>query len=462
MPEETLTLARYVAFARLEDLPELVVQRAKEIMLDTLSCAAAGSRKSSEECGWAVALAKELGGRAESTIWFDGTQVSPSAAALANAAMVHTVDFDDTHIDSVAHLGAGLLGAVLALGEALGSSGGEVLTAFVLGFEVAARVGNCVNKGAVHQHYKYWHPTATAGTVGCAAAAARLLGLDAEETEQAIGLGVDQAAGFRYCVDKGDFSKSLHPGWAAMRGILSAQIIRLGASGPKGLLEYPTGFCRAMCPEPRWEELTAGLGERYEILRDALKLYPTIHGSHTGIEATLRLMEAHHLDYRQIRHIRIRLAPLAKGQGVNYRPESVLASRLSIPCCISLAARKGRVTLDDFTEELLSDPEHLAFMQKVEVQPEPQFNVLYPDSGFTGEATITLQNGTQYQQLIPYPKAHPQRPASREELREKFRMLAENAWSPDRTAEVEACFASLESCPDVRALVALFQEGTPV
>ncbi len=461
MPDQTRKLAELVAHTAYEDLPPEVVERAKVVMLDTLSCAVAGYTKAPEECGWIIRMAKELGGAPESTIWMDGTKVSALAAALANSCMVHTIDFDDTHLESVAHLGSSLLGAVLSLGEKCRATGKEVLTAFVLGFEVAARVGNSVNKGAVHRHYKYWHPTATCGTIGCAAACAKLLKLDAQETEMALGLGIDQAAGFRYCIDRGDFSKSLHPAWAAMRGVMAAQLIAIGANGPVGLLEYPTGFCAAMCDAPVLDYLDEGLGTDWAILQDALKLYPTIHGSHSGIEATLNLVLEHDLQPEEIAHVLIRLSPLAKGQGVNYAPSNVLAARLSIPCCIAIAITQRRVTLDDFTEERIHDPDFLAYMQKVAVEPEPDFHQRYPDSGFTSEATITTTDGRTFTCLVPYCKAHPKRPVTQADLKEKYDMLAGITWSPERARQVYDLCTRLETQADIGALIALFQEGEP-
>lgn len=449
MKEYTKELAAFVAGTGYQDIPDEVRERACAVMADTLACAVAGYTKAPEECSWAIAMAREMGGREESTVWFTGEKVSPMAAGMANSTMVHTIDFDDTHLESVAHLGAGLLGTVFALGEKLHSSGSDVIAAFVLGFDVAARVGNSVNKGAVHHHYKYWHPTATAGTIGCAAAAAKLFGLNAEQTEMALGLGIDQAAGFRYCIDKGDFSKSMHPGLCALRGIISAQTIANGANGPRGLLEYPTGFCAAMCAEPNMDYLTDGLGKDWAIMKDALKMYPTIHGSHSGIEATLNVMQKYAIDSGDVERITIRMSPLAKGQGVNYRPANVLAARLSLPCCMAIAATKGHVTLDDFTEELIHDPDFIAYMEKVEVVPEPEFNKLYPLSGFTSEATITLKNGEKYTELVPYCKAHPERPASPEDLRDKFFQLCNLTWAEEKSRTVYDALYGLEKLDDV-------------
>jgi 2-methylcitrate dehydratase PrpD len=250
MANETKQLAEFVSRLKFIDLPPEVVERTKIIMADTLSCAAAGYVKAKEERDWILSFAKNTGGSAAATVWFDGYRTSTMMTALTNATLTHMLDFDDTHIDSISHLGAGLLATVLALGEKTHACGEDILTAFVAGFEAGARAGNSVNKGAVHHHYKYWHPTATCTTIGCAAAAARLLKLNEIDTEYALGLGIDQACGLRYCVDKGDFSKSMHPGWGAMRGVMAAELIKLGANGPVGLLEYPTGFCNATCSEP--------------------------------------------------------------------------------------------------------------------------------------------------------------------------------------------------------------------
>lgn len=459
MKKHTRALAEFVYETDIRSIPEPVIKKACDVMLDTLACAAAGYTAAAEECGWAVGLAKSVGGNGESTVLIDGYKTSAMMAAFANAAMVHTIDFDDTHLESVAHLGSGLLGTVLAVGESLHKTGGEVLAAFILGFEVAARTGNAVNKGAVHYHYKYWHPTATGGAVGCAAAAAKLMGLDPDGIEMAIGLGADQASGFRYCLDKGDFSKTLHPAWAAMRGVMAAQIIKLGASGPKGLLEYPTGYCNALCEAPNIDYLTEGLGGSFAIMKDALKMYPSIHGSHSGIEATINLVTDNDIAAEDIQHVLIKLSPLAKGQGVNYAPENVLAARLSIPCCIALAFTRRHVLLGDFSEERLNDRSFLEQMKKVEIQPCPEFNDMYPLSGFTSEATIKLKDGRSFTELVAYCKGHPERPVSPEDIKEKYFSLCELTWPHSKAEKVYEYFGRLTEEQDIGQLMKLCNEG---
>ena len=246
-------------------------------------------------------------------------------------------------------------------------------------------------------------------------------------------------------MDKGDYSKSLHLGWAAMRGIMSAQIISIGANGPLGLLEYPTGFCNATCSEPHIEYITEGLGEKYEIMRDALKMYPTIHGSHSSIEATTIVVTKNDIKPEDIEEIFVQISPLAKGQGVNYAPASVLAARLSLPFSMALAAKNRKVELNDFTEDLLTDKDHLEFMKKVKVEPEPEFNIKYPDSGFTGKVTVTTKDGKKYSEMVIYPKAHPERFATDEEFKEKYDSLARITWDDKKAEKVYDLFMNLEN-----------------
>jgi 2-methylcitrate dehydratase PrpD len=419
-------------------------------MLDTLGCSVAGFTMAKQECAWIIKLVKQLGGTPEATVWMDGLKTSSLNAALANATMIHTVDFDDTHPDSISHLGASLLATVIALGEKTGASGKDVITAFVAGYEVGARVGNSVNKIG-RTHYKFWHPTATAGTIGASAAAAKMMKLGQSEIEQAIGLGVDQAVGFRYCIDKGDFSKSLHPGWAAMRAVMSAQIISVGANGPKGLLEYDSGFCNAMSSSPNVDELTKGLGKDFEILLDALKFYPTIHCSHTAIEATLGVVFNHKLKEEDVERVEIRISDLAKGQGMNYEPDNPLAARLSIPFCVATAVLKGHLELSDFIKEELHNPKLRQVMAKIKIEAEPEFNVKYP-KGFVADLTVKTKDGKEYKDFIVYPKGHPDRPAAEKEVLDKYYSLTSLTWPRSQAEKVLGIMMSLDKLKSISEL----------
>ena len=209
------------------NLPREVIEQAKLFILDTVGCALGGRTQAKEEVSWITMFTDTQNSKGSSTIFGEKGKTSAAIAALANGAIAHTIDFDDTHMPSISHLGSSLVATTFAIGEELNSSGEEIIEAFVLGFDVAGRVGRC----AMPSHYKYWHPTATFGGIGAAVAAAKLLKLESKQIEMTIGLAADAAGGLRYGVDNGDFSKSLHPAMAAMKAVLFAQLIKSGATG---------------------------------------------------------------------------------------------------------------------------------------------------------------------------------------------------------------------------------------
>lgn len=412
----TERLAQFAVQHRLSDLPEEVVEMAKYTITDTLGCCISGYTVAKEECIWIVELVKELGGLPEATVFLDGFRTSAPMAALANGTMIHTVDFDDTHLGSISHFSASLVPTVFSLSERLHADGSALLDAFVVGFEIGARVG----RHMMPSHYKYWHPTSTFGSLAAVAAASKLLKLDETQTEYALGLGADQAAGLRYCIDKGDYSKSLHPGFAAMRGVMLAQLVQKGAHGPEGILEYPTGFCHAFSEDPEIEKITEGLGEVYEITTNSLKAYPTILCSHSSIQAVQETMDRHAIEDSDITKIHLRISETAKGQGKNYHPETSLAARLSIPFCVSLAAVDKKVTLGQFTEERLSDPKIKDFMERIEIEDDPSLNERYPETLASIVQVETKGKGTVGHEVI-YPKGNTRNPLGKEGVAEKFR-----------------------------------------
>jgi 2-methylcitrate dehydratase PrpD len=261
------------------------------------------------------------------------------------------------------------------------------------------------------------------------------LGLNSEQTEQAISLAADGASGMRYCIDFGDFSKSLHPGLSAWNGIMAAQIIRKGAEGPKGLLEYKSGFCQAYSDEPNMKALTEKLGTFYETLTDSLKAFPTILISHTPIQATTKLMKDGNLRLEDVESIRLRVTPTAPGQGLNYSPDSPLAARLSIPYCVSMAAAEGHISMEQFREDKITDPKIREFMKKITVEPAPEFHQKYPGT-LAAHVEIRTKDGTQFKEESIYPKGHPQNPMTDEEIKEKFRRLSLNTLDRVQTEKI--------------------------
>jgi len=446
----TQILAEYVKKTSFAELPGEAVQKTKGIILDTLGCGIAGYSLAPQEFRWIFDLVQELGGTPESTVYVEGLKTSAPQAALVNGTLIHTIDFDDTHLGSISHLGASVIPATLALGERIGADGPALITATVLAYEVAGRVGKCI----MPSHYQYWHPTGTLGTMGAAVAASKLLGLDTDQAEQAISLAADVAAGLRYCIDFGDFSKSLHPGLAAWKGVMAARIAQKGAHLPKGLLEYKSGFCQAYSDAPNIPSLTENLGTSYEILTNSLKAFPTILCSHAPLQGVMKIASENKLRLEEVEAIHFRVTPTAPGQGMNYSPETPLAARLSIPYCVSIALAEGQISMDQFQEEKLKDPKIREFMKKITLEPDPKFSEEYPGT-LAAQVEIQTKDGRRFEDESIYPKGHPQNPMTEEEIEEKFRRLANLTLDRGQTEQIIEKVRGMERLKNTKDLVAV-------
>jgi len=445
--DTTRQLAQFIANQSYSDIPPDVRGLAKYTIIDTLGCCIAGYTEAREECEWVVNLIKDLGGTPESSVFMNGFKTSPPFAALANGTMIHSIDFDDTHMGSISHFSASLVPTVFSLGERVGADGPRLLEAFVLGFEVGARVG----RQMMPSHYKFWHPTSTFGSLASVAAASKILELDEVETEYALGLAADQAGGLRYCIDKGDYSKSLHPGFAAMKGVMLALLVKKGANGPKGILEYPTGFCHAFSEGPGIEKIASGLGDPYELTSNGLKAYPTILISHAAIQAVLELMEEHGVEDPDIAKISLRTPRTAKGQGQNYHPETPLAARLSIPFCVALAVADKKISLTQFSRERLGDPQITDLMNRIEIEEDGTLNEQYPETLASVVEMEVRGKGILKNQVI-YPKGNMKNPLSEDDIIDKFRRLCSVSIKKERCEEILQRLLYLDKSDSVQPL----------
>ncbi len=449
--DPTKELAVFLAEKNFDEIPQQVIEQSKLLIIDSLGCGLGGFTVASEEADWIIKIVKELGGNDEATVFCDGFKSSAANAALANATIAHTIDFDDTHMGSLTHLGASLVPTVFAMGERAHACGSEAVAAFILGFEAAARIGRSV----MPTHYKYWHPTGTSGIFASAVAAGKILNFDAKKMELVIGHAADQTGGLRYGVDKGDFSKSLHPGFAAMKGIILALLVEKGASGPMGILEYPTGFCRAYCQdEPNFDSIVSDLGSDYLVMEDGIKAYPTILCSHSAIQAAQEIIGKENIKPADIKEIDIRQNDLAKGQGCNYSPETVLAARLSTPFCVAMAVSEGRVSLSQFTDKKLNDAKIKEIMNKIKIEGDPELNKKYPDT-IAAFVEIKTKDDTLFKQSVIYPKGNPNNKMDKNEVKEKFQNLGRYSLAESKVSSLFEKLIELEKIDDVTEIIPL-------
>lgn len=450
---ETRRLAAFAAGIAPASLPPEVVARARQVVADSLACGVAGFTLAPEIVEPLQRYLGTLAAPGPATVLGTGQRVQPQVAALANGTTMHTIDFDDTHMASIAHFGASVTAAALAAVERRVGSGAELCAAVVAGFEVGGKVGRAVMPG----HYQRWHSTASLGGLAAAGAAARGLGLDEEGVDVAIGLAGDDTGGTRYCIKVGDFTKSLHAGTAAWKGVQGALLAEAGAAGPTGLLEHPVGFCWAYSDERDARRLgpeLETLGTRWEILDDDIKAHPCILSSHTAIEGTLVLLERHGLVARDLAAIRLTQPPYSPQHGMNYEPDSPMAARLSVPFCVAIAALEGAVGLAQFEDERFLRPDVRELMRKVTLEQTEELARRYPA---TTPTIVELETtaGDVFREEVGRPRGAHDRPLSDDEHRDKLEELLSRTLDPVAVAELLDAFARLDRLADVRELTAL-------
>jgi len=257
----TAALSAFAAGIRLDALPPEVVSRSRFLLLDLVGNIVR-ARHDAESTASFLATTRAMGlASGNSGVFGDAARYTPAGAAFLNGALAHSLDFDDTHAAASLHPGAPVIPAALAAGEMTGASGADVLAAIIAGYEITCRVALALPAG---EHYdRGYHPTATCGAFGAAAAAARVLGLDADGVASALGTVLSQTAGSLQFLVNGAWTKRFQVGWAALNGLMAAKLASEGFKGAAEALEGKHGFMRAYAPNPTPERAVQGLGQTW-------------------------------------------------------------------------------------------------------------------------------------------------------------------------------------------------------
>ncbi|MBY0332259.1 MAG: MmgE/PrpD family protein [Acetobacteraceae bacterium] len=450
MASPSRVLAEFAAGLRFEDLPAPVVHQACRIVLDAVGCAMAAWTEDAEKARIARDTALLYPAAPGAGIIGAAGTAQPAFAALANGILVNAADNDDTHKRALLHVGSVVVPVALALAQARGLSGRELIAALVAGYEVAVRIGMAV----MPTHYRFWHSTATNGTFGAAAAAARAMGLDADAAQRALGIAGTSAAGLNTFFESGDMTKSIHPGKAAMLGILAAQMAGLGATSPPEILAHPKGYLAAFSLEPKEAALTAGLGTEWEILQNGFKWFPSILASHSPIQATLAIVGKHATDPARIATITVETYGTVTTHFSNKDVAGVMAARISVPYCVAAAAVDRALGQAQFAPARVADPLIQAVLARTEVVAAPDLDPLYPRK-FPARVTITMQDGTAHIETVLLPKGDPGNPLNDEELAAKFRQNCAGRMDAGRMRALEDAIMTLPRAESLTPLSAL-------
>ncbi len=444
----TTRLAEFVVKSAWEDLPAAAIERAKAAILDTVGVMLAGSVEPAARI--LQRLAKQEGGAGRCTVVGAGIRTGAVWAALANGTAAHAQDFDDTNFAMMGHPSAPVLSAGLAAAELAGTDGRGLLHAYLLGFEVEATLGEVVNPA----HYEHgWHATCTLGTLGAAAASARVLDLDAAQTQMALALAASQASGLKE--NFGTMTKPFHAGHAARSGVLSALLARDGFTGSEQAIEGPQGYLKVLGGRQNLAALET-LGAPWKILATgiAVKPYPCCAMTHSAIDALLELRSRHGVRPDDVATVEVGVAPVVPGILIHPRPQNGLEAKFSMEYCAAAALTEGRVGIGTFADDRVRDPRVRALMERVRMVVDPSISG-HHDQHAWSRVTLRLADGQQLTWGPGGPQGHPDRPLSHDQLLEKFRDCARVILPADRADAAAEAIARLERCRDLAQLTAL-------
>jgi 2-methylcitrate dehydratase PrpD len=446
--------AAFTSSLGIADIPDDVVQAAKLHVLDTLGCGLAAHSLDAAPAARAAMVETGVSGPASVIGVRDGLPAAD--AALVNGVTCHALDYDDTHTASIAHVSVAVVPAALAVAQSEGASGADALAAVIAGNEVVTRLGMAVGSAF---HARGFHPTAVCGVFGATSAAARLGGLDAATTVNALGIAGSMASGLLEYLADGSSTKRLHPGWAAHGGIIASRLAAHGATGPSSVIEGRFGLYRAFVERGDVDiaAQTADLGRRWETPEIAFKPYPACHFMHASLDATAQMGAEAPIDLAEIEEI-VALTPQAGVSMVlepladKHRPRSAYEAKFSLPYSVASLLIRGKVDLSTYSDEAIREEEVLKLAAKVgyEVKDYETFPRALP-----GGVRVRMRDARTLEAELPYQRGGPDNPMTADEVREKFRANASLALEPDDVEALEDGVMTLESHGTLEFLEAL-------
>ncbi len=429
----TNKLANFIYELEFENLSPDVVNKTKEVILDYIGAIIAGYNKGSLLSDKLTELIIHNGGAEEATIIGHAVKVPVINAALCNGVLSHVVELDDGHRIARGHPGVTVVSSALAAAEYLYSSGEELITAVVAGYDVFVRVASSVNPSHLNRGY---HTTGTCGTLAAAAAAAKLFRLNSEETANALGLAGIQAAGLLEVTEDGQMAKPLHPGKSAQAGVLSALLAKDGVQGPKTIIEGIKGFAKTMSDECDYDLMLKDLNEVFHINDCYIKLYPSCRHTHSPVDAALDLLNENDFNPLNIKGILIKTFPTAISfTGEIFKPKTTEEAKFSMPYCVCAALVKGKLGLRELEPDCLYDQLIVTLTDKVTIESDPSLESSYPKRK-GAEVYITLNDGRKLFKRINLPKGEVENPVSRDELIRKFANCTDSYFNDERKEEI--------------------------
>lgn len=440
-PPVTQILARFVATHPSRGWSDDVDREAHRTFLNWAGCAVGAARHEAMQA--ALAGLQMLEPAPQATVLGRAEKVDMAGAALLNGISSHTFDFDDTHLKTIIHPAGPVASAALALAEHRGLGGRVLLDALVLGIDVACRMGNLMYP----DHYdRGWHITGSTGTLGAAAACARLLGLDEQRTAMALGIAASQPVGLRE--QFGTMTKPFHPGGAARAGLLSALLASQGFTASPRALEAPRGYAQVLSTKCAWHEVTDELGERFEISFNTYKPFACGIVIHPSIDACVQLREQG-VKPEDVERLELKVHSLVLELTGKKEPADGLQGKFSVYHGCAAGLIFGRAAEPEYDDAIVTRPDVVVLRRKVVATVDDAIDEAAAD------VTAVLKDGRRVHVFVEHAIGSVQRPMSDTALDAKFSSQAEPILGAGRTAELIAACRRLGELGDVRTLTAL-------
>ena len=455
----TSGMADFIAGLNYDAIPEEVRTRIKLLILDSLGCAIFGA-----EMEWSRILMETLGrvdSSRGSSVWGTAMRLSAPHAVLVNGTLVQSFELDDVHRQGVLHVGAVTLPPLFAVAEIKqGMTGRDFLTAAVAGYEIGPRVGMCMGQEHIVQG---WHSGATVGVFSAVAGAAAGLKLTPEKTVHALGIAGTQASGLM-AAQFGAMVKRMHAGRSAQSGFYAAILAEKGFTGIIDVFENPYGgFCTTFSRSTdrfNREELTSGLGPRFETLRISLKFYSCVSTNHTALDAIRNMQARHPFGPNDVARIMVHSSEATREHaGWPYKPQGMTAAQLNMSYCLATLLLEGDCFVDQFQENLLEDSARLALAAKVEVKEDPAITALGSKFRHKVRVAVRLKDGTNLEETVEAPRGSESNFPSAEEVTAKFQKLVSRRLTPAHAARIADQVLNLEKLTSVDELLGTLQLG---
>jgi len=455
MTAVTRTLSEFTSGLSFEKLPHEVVERTRLLVMDHVGIALRARHAAALNEAMATTITRlGMGGGACSVIG-DANGYAPPAAALYNGNLAHSLDFDDTHARGSIHSSAPIVPAAFAAAEMCGAEGRDIIAGIVAGYEVQIRLSIALRPS---DHYaRGFHPTATCGVFGAAAAAARVFGLSADQVANTFGLCGSQAAGSMQFLLDGAWNKPFHTGYAAMGGLMAASFAAEGFRGAGEAIEGKSGFLHAYAPNADPRAAIADLGEKFETMELAVKPYPSCRYGHAAMDALIDLRAANDIDYQEIESVEVGLPQtgwnlIGGPESDKQNPKNYVDGQFSMPFVAAVALRDGKMGWDSYAPHLKDDAT-LALCKRIHTVVDAQVEAKFPE--YMGGVVRVHTGRGNFEKMVIVAKGEPGNFLAASEMRAKFDDLTGPYLDESERDALAGALLSLDDCRNLSALLAL-------